>query len=107
MVAASVHCPVNPPSASISLTICPLPIPPIEGLQLITASLVMSVVTSSVFAPKREAAYAASQPACPPPIMIISISFIKQRKCFLAKNTTTAYEPCMSLPFFLRYMHEE
>ena len=69
---ASVTSPILPPSASISRTICPFAIPPTAGLQLICASLFMSIVTRHVFAPMRAAAAAASHPACPPPMTITS-----------------------------------
>jgi hypothetical protein len=52
-----------PPSASISLTRWPLPMPPIAGLQLIWPSASMLCVTSSVRQPMRAAASAASVPA--------------------------------------------
>ena len=55
--------PVKPPMASISLTICPLAIPPTAGLQLICAILFISIVTSNVLEPRFAAAQAASQPA--------------------------------------------
>ena len=70
----SVTMPVYPPSASISLTICPFAMPPIAGLQLIWAILFMSIVIKHVFLPKLAAAAAASQPACPAPITSMSYS---------------------------------
>ena len=72
MAVASVTSPVCPPKASISLTICPLAIPPMAGLQLICAILFMSMVTRHVFAPMLAAAVAASHPACPPPMTTMS-----------------------------------
>ena len=68
----SVTSPMLPPSASISLTICPLAIPPTAGLHDIWAILFMSIVTRHVRAPMFAAAVAASHPACPPPITITS-----------------------------------
>ena len=68
----SVIKPIRPPKASISRTICPLAIPPTAGLQLICAILFISLVIRRVFEPKRAAAAAASQPAWPAPIIIIS-----------------------------------
>ena len=68
----SVTIPVNPPKASISLTICPFAIPPIAGLQLIWAILFISIVMRSVSEPRFAAAHAASQPACPAPTTITS-----------------------------------
>ena len=59
--------PIAPPSASTSRTSCPLPSPPIAGLQLISPILSSRSVTSAVRAPRRAAASAASIPACPPP----------------------------------------
>src|SRR5580692_2976024 len=61
-----------PPRASISRTRCPLPMPPIAGLQLICPSVSMLWVSSSVRAPRRAAARAASVPAWPPPMTITS-----------------------------------
>ena len=68
----SVTNPIYPPKASISRTICPLAIPPTAGLQLICATLFISIVIKQVFEPKFAAAAAASQPACPAPITITS-----------------------------------
>ena len=70
----SVTMPICPPSASISLTICPLAMPPTAGLQLIWAILFISIVMSKVVEPKLAAAHAASQPAWPAPITITSKS---------------------------------
>ena len=67
MAVASVTSPIPPPSASTSRTICPLAMPPTAGLQLICATLFMSMVTRQVSAPMRAAAEAASQPAWPAP----------------------------------------
>src|SRR5688572_22087759 len=61
-----------PPSASISLTRWPLPIPPIDGLQDIWPSVSMLCVSNSVLQPMRAEASAASVPACPPPITMTS-----------------------------------
>ena len=72
---------MTPPSASISLTRWPLPMPPIAGLQLIWPSVSMDCVSSSVRAPMRAAASAASVPACPPPTMITSKVLPKPRNC--------------------------
>ena len=63
MLLRSVTMPICPPNASISRTICPLAIPPTAGLQLICATLFMSIVIRSVRDPKRAEAQAASQPA--------------------------------------------
>lgn len=62
----------NPPSASTSLTSVPLPIPPKLGLQLSSPSVLFLVVSSSVRAPVRAEAVAASVPACPPPMTMVS-----------------------------------
>ena len=72
MALRSVTIPIWPPNASISRTICPLAIPPTAGLQLICPILFMSMVISRVFDPMLAAAVAASQPACPAPITIMS-----------------------------------
>ena len=61
-----------PPSASISFTMWPLPMPPIAGLQLIAPTVSIAWVSSSVRAPARAAASAASVPAWPPPTTITS-----------------------------------
>ena len=74
MAVLSVTIPICPPSASISRTICPLAIPPMAGLQLICAILFMSIVTRQVLQPRRAAALAASQPACPAPTTTTSNS---------------------------------
>ena len=63
MPASSVAAAIAPPSASISLTRWPLPIPPIDGLQDICPRVSMLWVSSSVRAPIRAAASAASVPA--------------------------------------------
>ena len=68
--------PICPPKASISLTICPLATPPTAGLHDMEAILAMSMVSNSVRDPRRAAAEAASQPACPPPMTIISYSSV-------------------------------
>ena len=72
MLLRSVTMPICPPRASISLTICPLAMPPTAGLQLIWAILFISIVMSKVHEPMRAAAAAASHPACPAPITITS-----------------------------------
>ena len=63
MEVESVMRPICPPNASISLTICPLAIPPTAGLQLICPILFISIVIKHVAAPMLAAADAASQPA--------------------------------------------
>ena len=74
MPASSVASAMAPPSASISLTRCPLPMPPIDGLQDIWPSVSMLWVSSSVLQPSRAAASAASVPAWPPPTTMTSNS---------------------------------
>src|SRR5207248_8178234 len=64
--------PINPSRASISRTRCPLPSPPMAGLQDISPIVLRLWVSSSVRAPARTAAAAASHPAWPPPITITS-----------------------------------
>ena len=63
---------IAPPSASISRTRWPLPMPPIAGLQLICPTVSRLWVSSSVRAPMRAAASAASVPAWPPPTTMTS-----------------------------------
>ena len=55
--------PITPSKASISLTKCPLPSPPIAGLQDISPIVLVSFVNNAVVTPIREDAAAASQPA--------------------------------------------
>lgn len=69
---SSVAIAIAPPSASTSLTKCPLPIPPIDGLQDICPNVSILWVRSNVVAPLRAAASAASVPAWPPPTTITS-----------------------------------
>ena len=72
IVDASVTTPLNPPSASISLTIWPFAIPPIAGLHDIWAVFPISIVMRSTLDPSLAAATAASHPACPAPMTIMS-----------------------------------
>ena len=95
---ASVTSPILPPSASISRTICPFAIPPTAGLQLICASLFMSIVTRHVFAPMRAAAAAASHPACPPPMTITS--YFKIIYCCVVCFAVVLY-PAYSVGIFM------
>ncbi len=68
---------IQPPRASISLTSCPLAVPPMEGLQGMAAILSMSMVSKRVLQPMRAAARAASHPACPAPTTMTSYLFLK------------------------------
>ena len=63
---------MTPSNASISLTRCPLPNPPIAGLHDISPIEFSFVVTKAVLTFIRAAAAAASQPACPAPITTTS-----------------------------------
>src|SRR6476660_5848102 len=72
MPVASVARPINPPSASISRTRWPFAVPPIAGLHGMCATVSVDSVHSPTRAPRRAAAYAASQPAWPAPITITS-----------------------------------
>ncbi len=63
---------ISPPSASSSRTRWPLAVPPMAGLQLITAARSARSVTASVWSPVRAQASAASQPAWPRPTTITS-----------------------------------
>ena len=58
---------ICPPSASISRTILPFAIPPIDGLQLIRPIASGVCVIKTVFRPILAVARAASIPACPAP----------------------------------------
>jgi hypothetical protein len=78
---------IAPPSASTSLTRWPLPMPPIDGLQLIWPSVSMLCVSSSVLQPMRAAARAASVPAWPPPTTMTSAC---QRRMILPADTSAA-----------------
>src|SRR5688572_14495839 len=73
---ASIARPINPPSASISRTRCPLAVSPISGLQGISATVSAESDTSPTRHPSRDAAQAASHPAWPAPITITSKSHI-------------------------------
>jgi len=72
MPVLSMAVPIKPPRASISRTICPLASPPIAGLQDIAPIRDGSSEISRVDAPSRAAAWAASAPAWPPPITMMS-----------------------------------
>ena len=72
MPASSAATAISPSSASISRTRCPLPMPPIAGLQDMAPIVSSRWVNSRVRAPNRAAAAAASQPAWPPPTTITS-----------------------------------
>src|SRR5258708_1209141 len=61
-----------PPSASISLTRCPFPFPPMEGLQDICPRVSTLWGSRKVRHRGRADAKAASVPACPPPTTITS-----------------------------------
>src|SRR5690606_11338983 len=67
MAAASAARAISPSNASTSRTRCPLPRPPIAGLQLIAPREPRSKLTRPTRAPIRAATLAASQPAWPPP----------------------------------------
>ena len=70
--ARSAHRPISPSRASISRTRCPLPSPPIAGLQDISPIVAARWVTRAVLAPRRAEAAAASVPAWPPPTTMTS-----------------------------------
>jgi hypothetical protein len=74
----SVMRPICPPIASISLTICPLAMPPTAGLQGMRAIESAFIVMIKVLRPFLAAANAASQPACPAPTTITSYLFMKK-----------------------------
>jgi len=64
--------PISPPRASTSLTNCPFPVPPIDGLQGIIPIESSVNVTINVLHPILAEANAASHPACPAPTTITS-----------------------------------
>src|SRR6187401_2794504 len=66
--------PISPPKASISRTKWPLAVPPMAGLQGISATVSGDSVTRPTRQPIRAAAQAASQPAWPAPMMTTSNS---------------------------------
>ena len=68
--------PISPPSASMSLTIWPFAGPPIDGLHGISPTVLVFSVHSRVWQPRRAVARAASMPACPPPMTMISALFV-------------------------------
>src|SRR6187402_2615588 len=74
MPVASMASPISPPSASISRTRWPLAVPPIAGLQGISATVSADSVTRPTRQPMRAAAHAASHPAWPAPITMTSKS---------------------------------
>ncbi len=63
MAEESVILAIWPPRASISLTNCPLAMPPMDGLQGMDAILSISMVSRRVAHPMRAEARAASHPA--------------------------------------------
>ena len=65
---ASMSRPMAPPRASNSRTMWPFPTPPMLGLQLIWPIWSRFIVSRVVAMPIRAAIWAASIPACPPPI---------------------------------------
>ena len=69
---ASVISPICPPSASSSFTKCPFANPPIAGLQLAAPLCSHKIVIKRVLAPILALAKAASHPACPAPITMLS-----------------------------------
>src|SRR5712691_511483 len=70
--ASSAAIAMAPPKASTSLTRCPFPIPPIDGLHDICPSVSMLWVNRRVRQPARAATSAASVPAWPPPTTMTS-----------------------------------
>src|SRR5438034_4547920 len=64
--------PIRPPSASISRTRCPFAVPPTAGLHGIWATVSFDNVQSPTLHPSLAAAYAASTPACPAPMTMMS-----------------------------------
>src|SRR3954453_10470253 len=97
MPVASIARPSAPPSASISRTICPLPTPPMAGLQLIWPTESQFVVSSAVFAPSRAAASAASVPAWPAPTTITSYSYVLEGMLLRYRNEPAPHTAARSL----------
>ena len=63
---------ISPPRQSISLTKCPLELPPMCGLHGIFATASKLIENNNVFLPILAVANAASHPACPAPITATS-----------------------------------
>ena len=80
---SSILIPISPPSASTSLTKCPLAVPPMLGLHGINPIASRFIVHTNVFNPILAVANPASQPAWPAP------------------TTTTSYSPALYLIFSL------
>src|SRR5688572_27146178 len=93
MPVASMARPINPPSASISRTRCPLAVPPTAGLQGMCATVSRDRVHSPTRHPIRAAAYAASTPAWPAPTTITS-NCIPPIVCYSLSDA----EPLENLP---------
>ena len=72
MPTASATSPIIPPSASTSLTRCPLAMPPMAGFYDIWAIRSRLKLNSAVRRPIRAEAIAASHPACPAPTTTMS-----------------------------------
>ena len=71
----SAHFPIIPSRASISRTIVPFATPPIDGLQDNSPMFSLLKVISITLAPILAAAHAASIPALPAPMTIVSYIF--------------------------------
>src|ERR1051325_9524276 len=82
MPARSVASPIRPPSASISLTRLPLARPPMAGLHDMRPMASRSIVTMATRAPPRAQTRAASAPAWPPPMTMMSKFMIVSRGTF-------------------------
>ena len=96
MPARSVKIPMTPPRASISRTKWPLPTPPTDGLQGAEAKGTPGKVTRPTVTGKRDAIIAASIPAWPPPITMMSNEESDEK--FIGVVTKMAR---LSLDFFL------
>src|SRR5450432_12426 len=106
MPTASVTSPMMPPSASTSLTRCPLAIPPIAGLQDICAIKSVFRVNNAVFSPMRAAAIAASHPACPAPTMTTSNCSVNDCMGAARNNEHLFYQHQPYVILSAEYVHE-
>ena len=96
--------PIAPPRASISRTKCPLPMPPMAGLQLIWAMVSRLCVIRAVRTPILADAKAASTPACPAPMirmLYICTHHFTRNSELQSKNRTRCSRIVFRFRFFI------